>query len=106
MTVVDDDGDENKVVMKKDIHKAKADNEDEKIKLTWEDFACSFNSICPQFAEVEDIAEVNLEKRIDMRPYMMKNPPKLYANSGIEEVFEHFRHLDIRTLPILSEENG
>ena len=54
----------------KDAPNARADDEDQPIKLTWEDFNCSYNSICPNYQEVAKICDANPEQQIDLRPYM------------------------------------
>ena len=73
------------------------------IKLTWEDFNANLNSECPPFSEIDDICRVYKEKSIDVRPYMEVNPHKVNEKDNIKVVHELFRHVDVRTLPVLRE---
>ncbi len=81
----------------------RADNENEKIKLTWEDFSADFNSNCPPFQEIGEICKAHGEKMIDLRSYMVQKPFKCFEHDSIESVLQLFRHMDLRTLPVLGD---
>jgi hypothetical protein len=38
--------------------------------VTWEDFNCDFIDEPPKFDEIKEICQENMDKKIDMRPYM------------------------------------
>ena len=79
------------------------ENDELKIKLTWEDFNANFASECPPFNEIGEICSTYGEKVIDVRPYMELRPYKVFESESIKIVHQLFRHMDLRSLPVLKD---
>jgi len=75
----------------------------EKVRLNWDDFNANYNSVCPNVAEVSEILKVYFDKIVDLRPYMEARPYRVFENDHIEIINNLFRHMDLRTLPVLRE---
>ncbi len=75
------------------------------MELTWEDFNCGFLSECPDYQTVAHICEANQERIIDLHPYMAHRPTRCFERDTLHEVHEFFRHMNLRTLPVLKEED-
>jgi predicted transcriptional regulator len=75
----------------------------DKVKLTWEDFNANFDSSCPPYAEITEIVKVYYDKKIDLRPYMICRPFRVFENDSIQNVNELMRHMDLRTVPVIRE---
>jgi hypothetical protein len=80
-------------------------DENNKVKLTWEDFNANYDSICPPYAEIQEICKYYPEKMIDLNPYMWKRPYRINEKDTIETVNELFRHMNLRSLPVISEKD-
>lgn len=51
--------------------------------VTWEDFNCEFNDVTPKYDEIKAIIEENLDKKVDMRPYMEPSPHFVGPKDGL-----------------------
>jgi len=71
------------------------------IQLTWQDFNCDLNSDCPPFSEIQEICNNFKERVIDVRPYMEISPYRVLESDNIKVIHELFRHMDVRTLPVV-----
>lgn len=78
----------------------------DKILLTWEDFNCNFDSVCPPFSEIKEITDIFADKKVDLRPYMVPKPYRVLETDTIDHIHALFRHMDLRTLPVLKEEDN
>lgn len=76
------------------------------VELTWEDFNCNFLSECPKYEEVQEICEKNADRIIDLHPYMIHRPTRCFTKDTVKEVHEFFRHMNLRTLPVLAEDHS
>lgn len=54
-------------------------------------------------AELTEIFKWYPEKYIDLNPYMWKKPYRVFEKDTIETVNKLFRHMDLRSLPVLAE---
>lgn len=71
--------------------------------LSWRDFNCNFHSSIKPLKLIEEICQNNLEKEIDLRPYMIEKPYFVYESDRIQKIVEVFRLMNLRHLPVLSE---
>ena len=56
--------------------------------------------------EVEDIMLSNLERLVDLRPYMIEEPCIVYTTDKLNKCLEMFRHLHLRALPVIDPNDG
>ena len=45
-----------------------------------------------------------MERIIDLHPYMVHRPARIFEKDTVNEAFDLFRHLNLRTLPVLMED--
>lgn len=83
----------------------KYEDETTKIKLTWEDFNANYDSNCPSIEELTEIFKFYPEKVIDLNPYMWRKPYRVFLKDSIDMVNSLFRHMDLRSLPVLAEKD-
>jgi CBS domain-containing protein len=74
--------------------------------LTWKDFNSNFHSSSRHICEIEEIAQANMDKLIDLRPYMIEKPYCVYEGDKIQKVVEIFRLMNLRHLPVVNENDN
>jgi CBS domain-containing protein len=74
--------------------------------LDWWKFNSDFYSTDRKFEEVEDIAEMFKEKRIDLRPYMIEGPYTVNTTDRLVKLLEMMRHFHLRALPVVDPSDG
>ena len=76
----------------------------EALPVTWEDFNHKFNDEPSKYDEVKDICMQNIDKRIDLRPYMEHSPHFVAPNDNIQKVLDVFRLHHLRYLPVVDHD--
>jgi CBS domain-containing protein len=56
--------------------------------------------------EVEDILGNNLERLVDLRPYMIEEPYIVYSTDKLNKCLELFRNMHLRALPVIDPNTG
>ena len=56
--------------------------------------------------EVEDIMLNNLERLVDLRPYMIEEPYLVYTTDKLNKCLELFRNMHLRALPVVDPNEG
>lgn len=56
--------------------------------------------------EVEDIMLNNLERLVDLRPYMIEEPYLVYTTDKLNKCLELFRNMHLRALPVVDPNDG
>jgi len=74
--------------------------------LPWHFFNVDLWSNERTFSEVEDIANENMSKLIDLRPYMIEQPFKINCYDRLPKVLDYFRHFHLRALPVIDPNDG
>ena len=76
--------------------------------LDWDDFNVDFHSSVPDIKEKRFIqaAQQHGQKLIDLRPFMVPRPFTVFENDNLQKGLDLFRLMNLRHLPVLSEENG
>ena len=75
--------------------------------LDWTDFAVPFDSLDRQLGYIlPDICEQNLDKLIDLRPYMIEDPETCSKYDFLPNIVARFRHLHLRHLIVTNPFNG
>ena len=57
-------------------------------------------------SSIEDLCEKNLDKEIDLRPFMIEKPYFVHETDKLQKVVDIFRLMHLRHLPVLSEEDN
>lgn len=55
---------------------------------------------------MQKICEENLEKRIDLRPYMYERPYTVNTKDKLPKVLNLFKQMHLRHLPVINEKTG
>lgn len=71
--------------------------------LHWFDFNVNFHSSGELISSINDIAQSNMEKEIDLRPYMIERPYCVYESDKLSKIVEVFRLMNLRHLPVINE---
>ena len=79
--------------------------ETEKI-LDWWLFNSDMFSTDREFEEVEDIVLNNMERLVDLRPYMIEEPYIVYTTDKLNKCLELFRNMHLRALPVIDPNDG
>jgi len=74
--------------------------------LDWRYFLVDFYSCDRQYKEVEDIVEANLEKMIDIRPYIIDTPYLAQSTDRLGKILELFRHMHLRAIAVTNPGTG
>ncbi|CDW77635.1 chloride channel protein 7 [Stylonychia lemnae] len=75
-------------------------------KLQWEDLNQNFKSLIRDYKDILDIAKANLERELDLRPYMIDRPFTVCSQDKFSKVLKIFIQMQLRQLPVVSESNG
>jgi len=79
-----------------------SDNWNEHAHLRYRDYAEFMQRKLPKVAEME-FTDRDLERTVDLRPYMNKSVVTVQNTFSFREVFQVFRTLGLRHLPVLNE---
>ena len=74
--------------------------------LPWELFNPDYYSHDREFKDVADICEDNLEKMIDVRPYLIETPYLAQSTDKLQKILDVFRHMHLRSLPVTNPGSG
>lgn len=74
--------------------------------LNWWFFNSDMYSNDRHYTEVEDIMQANLEKLVDLRPYMIEEPYIVYSTDKLHKCLELFRNMHLRALPVIDPNDG
>lgn len=74
--------------------------------LDWRLFNVDFYSSDRQYSEIERVVEENLDKMIDIRPYIIDTPYLAQSTDRLPKVLDVFRHMHLRTLPVTNPGTG
>ena len=74
--------------------------------LDWRLFNVDFYSKDREYAEVEKVVEANLDKMIDIRPYIIDTPYLAQSTDRLQKVLELFRHMHLRALAVTNPGTG
>ena len=74
--------------------------------LPWHYFNCDFYSNDRKYSEVADIIEKNIDKLVDLRPYMIETPFLAQSTDRLQKILDVFRHMHLRSLPITNPGTG
>ena len=69
-------------------------------------FNTDFYSNDRSYEEVVDILHNNLDKMIDVRPYMIETPFLAQSTDRLQKILDVFRHMHLRTLPVTNPGSG
>jgi len=56
--------------------------------------------------EVEEIMMENLNRLVDLRPYMIEEPYIVYTTDKLHKCLELFRTMHLRALPVIEPNEG
>lgn len=74
--------------------------------LDWRYFNADYHSKDREFSEVEDICKENLDKMIDIRPYIIDTPNLSQTTDRLDKVLKLFRAMHMRALPVTNPDTG
>lgn len=74
--------------------------------LDWWLFNSDMYSNDRHYSEVEGIMQSNLEKLVDLRPYMIEEPYIVYTTDKLHKCLELFRNMHLRALPVIDPNDG
>ena len=74
--------------------------------LDWRYFNTDFYSHDREFSEVAEICKDNIDKLIDIRPYIIDTPFLAQSTDRLQKILEVFRHMHLRTLPVTNPGTG
>jgi len=74
--------------------------------LDWRFFLVDFYSNDRQYSEVEKIVEENLDKMIDIRPYIIDTPFLAQSTDRLPKILDLFRHMHLRALAVTNPGTG
>ena len=75
--------------------------------LTWQDFNTNFySSVPPLTPEEKRKCEANLDKVMDLRPFMIEKPFCVWDSYRFQTVLEIFRTMNLRHLPVVNEQDN
>ena len=74
--------------------------------LDWRLFNVDFYSNDRQYNEIEKVVEANLNKMIDIRPYIIDTPFLAQSTDRLQKVLDMFRHMHLRILPVTNPGTG
>jgi len=74
--------------------------------LDWRCFLVDFYSNDRQYKEVEEIVEANLDKMIDIRPYIIDTPYLAQSTDRLTKILELFRHMQLRAIAVTNPGTG
>lgn len=74
--------------------------------LDWWLFNSDMYSTERSSSEVEDIMLANIERLVDLRPYMIEEPYIVYSTDKLDKCLELFRNMHLRALPVIDPNNG
>jgi CBS domain-containing protein len=75
-------------------------------RLDWWLFNSDMYSTDRNEKEVEEIMGNNLERLVDLRPYMIEEPYIVYSTDKLNKCLELFRTMHLRALPVIDPNNG
>jgi CBS domain-containing protein len=65
-----------------------------------------FHSSTLPLGSIHDTAQNNLEKEIDLRPYMIERPYCVWETDKLPKIVELFRLMNLRHLPVINENDN
>jgi CBS domain-containing protein len=74
--------------------------------LDWWLFNSDMYSTERSSSEVEEIMLTNIERLVDLRPYMIEEPYIVYSTDKLDKCLELFRNMHLRALPVIDPNNG
>ena len=74
--------------------------------LDWRYFNVDYYSHDREYSEVEDICKENMDKMIDIRPYIIDTPYLAQSTDRLQKVVELFRTMHLRALPVTNPGSG
>ena len=74
--------------------------------LPWHHFNSDFYSNDREYAEVADICDMNSDKMIDVRPYMIETPWLAQSTDRLQKINDMFRHMHLRMLAVTNPGTG
>jgi len=77
-----------------------------KNKLSWRLFNIDFYSTDRSYKEIVEIANVNLEERIDLRHYIIEDPHTCFTTDRLQKVLDTFRNNNLRILCVVNPVDG
>ena len=74
--------------------------------LPWWKFNSDFYASDRDFDDVEEIAEIFSNRKIDLRPYMIEEPYMINTTDKLDKVLDMMRHFHLRALPVVDPNDG
>ena len=74
--------------------------------LEWEHFNVDLWSSQRNLIEVADICAKFSHKLVDLRPYLIEEPPLIHITDKLPKVLDMFRYFHLRALPVIDPNDG
>jgi predicted transcriptional regulator len=74
--------------------------------LPWQFFNSDFKSHDRAYSEVEKIADLYPDQRIDLRPYMIQSPFMCMTTDKLQKVLDIFRYMQLRQICVINPIDG
>lgn len=74
--------------------------------LDWRLFNVDYYSHNREYEEVSDICARNMNRLIDIRPYIIDTPFLAQSTDRLQKILDVFRHMHLRTLPVTNPGTG
>lgn len=74
--------------------------------LDWRQFNQDYYSSDWKYEDVAEICNENLDRMIDVRPYMIETPFVAQSTDRLQKILDIFRNMHLRCLPVLNPGTG
>ena len=74
--------------------------------LPWHYFNPDYYSHDREYEDISEICEDNLDKMIDVRPYLIETPFLAQSTDKLQKILDVFRTMHLRSLPVTNPGSG